>query len=346
MDNQPKEHELLNAAIAAAQAFGINLKVKAINLHVGNKEVDATLTLRVNNRTTQYLVEVKKSLRPATLGAVLLQLQQLEQLGGPVMLVTDYVTPQLAETLRERGVAFLDTAGNAYINQPPLLIWVKGQRPAEKLNLAHTGGRAFKPTGLKVVFALLCQPDLVDRPYRDIAPIADVARGTVGWVMADLVEGGFIVTLGEQRRLRNRRRLLDIWVEAYARTLRPKLLLGRYRAPARNWWQAAQVQNYDLQLGAEPAAAELDDYLRPGVATFYGKKVPGKFIADHQLRTDPAGDVEIRERFWNFDYDWDRPALVPPVLIYADLLAAGDARCIEAAERIYEGRLAKFFEQD
>jgi hypothetical protein len=38
--------------------------------------------------------------------------------------------------------------------------------------------------------------------------------------------------------------------------------------------------------------------------------------------------------------------LVPPVLIYADLLAAGDARCIEAAERIYKVHLARLFEQD
>ncbi len=346
MDMKLQEHELLNGAIAAAQAFGVDLKVKPIEPRIGNKRVDAILTLRVNNQTTQFLAEIKKGLRPATLGAALLQVQQLEQLGGPVMLVTDYVTPQMAETLHERGVAFLDTAGNAYINQPPLLIWVKGQRPAEKANIAHNGGRAFKPTGLKVVFALLCQPDWIDLPYRELAPLAGVAHGTVGWVMAGLVEGGFVVTLGDRRRLRNRRRLLDIWVEAYARALRHKLLLGQYRAPARDWWQAAQVQNYDLQLGAEPAAAQLDHYLRPGVATFYGKKVPGKFIADHQLQTDPQGDVEIRKRFWNFDHDWARPALVPPVLIYADLLAAGDARCIEAAERIYKEHLAQFFEQD
>jgi hypothetical protein len=346
MDNQPKQRDLLNAAIAAAQACGVNLEVKAFAPRVGNKQVDAIFTLQTHDQTTQYLVKTQKGLRPATLGAVLLQLQQLEALGGPVMLFTDHVTPQLAETLREREVAFIDTAGNAYINQPPLLIWVKGQRPAAKTHAGYAGGRAFKPTGLKVAFTLLCQPDWVDLPYREIAPMAGVAHGTVGWVMADLVEGGFIVTLGGQRRLRHRRRLLEIWVEAYARNLRPRLLLGRYRAPARDWWQGVNVQKYHLQFGAEPAAAELDGYLHPGVTTLYGRAIPGRFIADHQLRTDPAGDVELRERFWNFDYDWDRPELVPPVLIYADLLAAGDARCVEAAKRIYEAHLAQFFEQD
>ncbi len=346
MDKKSKERELIDDAIAAARAYGVNLEVKAIATRIGDKPVDAVFTLQVNEQKTQYLVEVKRGLRPATLGATLLQLQQLETLGHPVMLVTDYVTPQLADTLRERGVAFLDTVGNVCINQPPLLVWVKGQRPTERPNTGQASGRAFKPTGLKVVFALLCQRQWVNRPYRALATLAGVAHGTVGWVMADLDQHGFIVTIGHQRRLKNRRRLLDIWVEAYARNLRPRLLLGRYQTAARDWWKGVKVMDYGLQLGAEPAAAMLDEYLTPGVATLYGDKAPGRFIAENQLRTDAHGNVEIRQRFWNFDYEWEWPELVPPVLIYADLLAAGDARCIEAAERIYEAHLARLFEQE
>jgi hypothetical protein len=347
MDKNTKERELINGAIAAAQALGADLQVASWQPRGGDKRADALINLRVGEELTQYYVGVKKGLRPATLGAVLLQLQELQQLGNPVMLITDYVTPQLAETLRERGVHFIDAAGNAFIHQPPLMVWVKGERPAAKPFNEFGQGRAFQATGLRVVFALLCQPDWVGLPYRELAALAGVAHGTVGWVMKDLEMMGFIIKFdGQQRRLRNRRRLLDFWVEAYARVLRPKLLLGRYRAPARDWWQAVKVHDYALQLGAEPAAATIDTYLLPGIATFYGEKVPGRFIADHQLRTHPTGDVELRERFWDFTYDWDWPDLVPPVLIYADLLALGDARCVEAAKRIYEAHLARLYEQD
>jgi hypothetical protein len=345
MDKRTTEHELVTQAIAAAQALGLDLELAAWEPPTGAKHADSAIDLRAGKERIRYLVEVRKGMRPATLGAVLLQLQELEQLGGPVMLVTDYVTPQLAEALKERGVAFLDAAGNAYINAPPLLVWVKGERPAENTQAEAAEGRALQGKGLRVVFALLCGPDWVDRPYREIAQLAGVAHGTVGWVMTDLEMMGFVIQLQGQRRLRNRRRLLDMWVEPYARVLRPKLLLGRYRAPRREWWEKVTVEEYGLQLGAELAAAKLDGYLRPGIATFYADKVPGRFLADHQLRTDTHGDVELRERFWTFEHEWQWPALVPPVLIYADLLALGDARCVEAAKRIYEKHLARLFEQ-
>jgi hypothetical protein len=42
--------------------------------------------------------------------------------------VTDHVTPPLAEALRAQGIGLLDAAGNAFLNQPPLLVFVKGQQ--------------------------------------------------------------------------------------------------------------------------------------------------------------------------------------------------------------------------
>jgi hypothetical protein len=340
MDNTVQT--LITDALAAAGELGLDIALIELEPQVADQRADAQLRLRFGGQEVRFLAEAKRGLRPATLGATLLQ---LERLGEQALLVTDYVTPPLAEELRARGVAFLDAAGNVYLNRPPILVWVKGQRPAEKPT-APLAGRAFRATGLQVVFALLCRPELAERPYREIAQLAGVAHGTVGIVMADLAEGGFIVELGQAgRRIRNIRRLLDIWVEAYARTLRPKLLLGRYRAPAGDWWQKVDVTTYQAQFGAEPAAARLDQYLRPGVATFYADKIPARLLADHRLRTDPAGDVEIRKRFWTFEPAWNHPELVPPVLIYADLLATGDARCMEAAKRIYERYLAGLFDQ-
>jgi hypothetical protein len=51
--------------------------------------------------------------------------------------------------------------------------------------------------------------------------------------------------------------------------------------------------------------------------------------------------VEVRKRFWNFPGDPEHVDLVPPLLVYADLLATGDARCIETAKMIHDRYLAR-----
>ena len=80
-------------------------------------------------------------------------------------------------------------------------------------------------------------------------------------------------------------------------------------------------------------------HLRPGTLTFFGKKSELRFLLDYHLRTDPTGEVEILRRFWSFDNE--DLTLAPTLLVYAGLLAIGDARCLETAKRPYDGSLAQ-----
>ncbi len=323
------DNTLLETVLAAARNLGI--AVEALEPELADRRADVVVRIGDRGHDRTYVAEIKRGLRPATLGAALYQIERLDQ---PGLLIADYVTPPMAETLKARGIAFLDAAGNAYLNQPPLLVWVKGQRPTTKFAGGLQTGRAFRPGGLKVLFALLCHPEWVARPYRDLAGQAGVAHGTVGWVMADLQKLGFVAEIDGERRLLQQDRLLKQWTEAYARTLRPKLVLGRYRADGTGWWQELAPHQYDVQLGGEVAAARITGYLRPGTVTLYGKKAEPPLLLDYELRPDPAGPVEFVKRFWAFETDDE--ALVPLPLIYADLLMLGDARCLETADLIYE----------
>jgi hypothetical protein len=190
-----------------------------------------------------------------------------------------------------------------------------------------------------VLFALLCDPALADRPYREIAKRAGVAHGTVGWVMAELPEAGHVANVGGRRRLVAPERLLQQWTDAYARTLRPKLLLGRYRAERLDWWEALDQVKYGLTLGGEGAAARLGTVLRPGTLTFYGPRVEPRLVLEQRLKPDPAGNVEFLKRFWPIGDE--PPDLAPDVLVYADLVATGDARCLEAAKQLEGGIRAR-----
>lgn len=44
--------------------------------------------------------------------------------------------------------------------------------------------------------------------------------------------------------------------------------------------------------------------------------------------------VEVRERFWGDLLPTPQPGLVPPVLIYGDLLRDGDARSLDIAANL------------
>jgi len=52
--------------------------------------------------------------------------------------------------------------------------------------------------------------------------------------------------------------------------------------------------------------------------------------------------LELRRPFWGtLQIEQPRPDVVPPVLVYADLLATGDGRCLETAQLLYEAHLAR-----
>ena len=340
MDKQraTSEGDLLEAALQAVRAHGLDCeRIEWEPVAHDSAHADARLRLRHGGKATIYHIEIKRTLQPAVLGAALARLKRLPV---PALLATDYVNPRMAERLRAEGVQFIDAAGNAWLDAPPLLVWVKGQRPPDMPKAGDTLGRAFQPTGLQVLFALLCKPEIVDRPYRDIAKLAGVAHGTVGWVMPELPRLGFVGTLKGRRRLLNGARLLQQWVEAYARTLRPKLVLERWQADNLDWTTRVDPTRYGLLLGGEPAVRRLTRHLRPGTATFYGAKANRQLLIDQRLRPDPAGNVEILRRFWTFD--GETAGQVPDLLVYADLLAIGDARCLEIAKEMHDGIVARF----
>jgi hypothetical protein len=167
----------------------------------------------------------------------------------------------MADLMKEIGLLFIDTAGNAYIKKPPFYIFIKGNKRPENLKPALIK-RLFKPAGLKVVFALPNHPEMVELPYRQIAERTDVALGTVNWIIRDLKQMGFLLDLGQRKRkMTNPLTLLKRWVEAYPEQLRPKLGLGRFKADAPDWWQDIDISDYYTCWGGEVAEIIYDNYL-------------------------------------------------------------------------------------
>ena len=335
--NQPDP--ILDAAVQlVGQRTGLDLT--AIEPGPG-----ADLLIRLNNAPTPttYRVEIKHYLNKQTVG---LLAAKLAEDPTPTLLVTDYVNPQQADRLRQRNIPFIDTAGNAYVNEPPVFVFATGNKP-EVLPTAKPRVRLFQPTGLKLIFALLNQPGLEQKPYREQAEVAGIALGGVAWIMGDLRDGGYLITpTPKTRRLINKRALVDLWVENYPARLREKLILGRYTTTHDRWWQDTDITKHDADWGGEIAADRLTDYLKPQDVTLYADKVPARLLLENRLQKAPDGDIEIVKRFWQFDYPESALQVVPPLLVYADLIATGDARNVDVARMVYDDYVARHILED
>lgn len=339
MNKERETTALIEGAAEKLRALGLTVQAQKKTKPV--IDADAWLRIARGAQATNYAVEVKRRMNRATLGAALARLQHLAaEAKQPALLVTDYVTPPMADIIREAGFEFLDAAGNAYLNRPGILLFHTGFKPQTKA-AAFKPNQLFTNTALKILFALICKPELAAATQRELAQAANVALGAAPAVLAHMRgEGLLLGATAQKRRFRLTKRALDDWALGYARTLRPKTLLGVYDATGFDQWKEWKLDAH-TRWGGEPAANLLVQYLKPGVLTLYTPKLPAKLMAAQRMTRArfPLEErvVEIRQPFWGKAIDAAAEAnTVPPALVYADLLATGDARCIETAQLVYE----------
>jgi hypothetical protein len=294
----------------------------------------------IDSTRLKYCVELKKTITKADKSLLSMQSRDLK---FPTMLITKYVNPEMAEELKQAGIEFADTAGNVFFNQPPVLIFIKGNKLKNPKKVSVK--RAFKKVGLKIIYALLVTPGLENATYREIAKVAGVSLGSVDLIMSELKEMGYLRRRGDKScYFAQKDDLVKRWVQAYPEQLRPKLNSGIFRG-SEGWWKKSQI-SHGLW-GGEIAAQKMTDYLNPEVITIYcNPKNLDRILLENRLRKDPDGNVEILEEFWNIEHSKIKSNLVHPLLVYADLIASGDPRNVEVAEKIYEQYVTKFIRED
>jgi len=342
---QTFKYEILrNAAEACTRETGLEIKIKYVIRAV--KETDAKIA--IDHRGKKIVLDAEIKNKVTTVDA-LLPLVKAKNEPEKIVLVVPQVTDRMADRLRAGGIQFMDEAGNVYLNQPALYIYVKGKK---NLALAKPPmvGRTFKQTGLQLLFIFLCNNDLVNQAYRTIAAQAGVALGMVNWTMQELKELGFLEEMGTRRnrqaRLIKKEALLERWVTGYAEQLRPKLIHGRYQGTP-GWWNDATLDPETALWGGEVAAAKLTKHLKPqDIILYVDRQKPNAILMDHKLKKDPLGNVTLLYRFWDPEVIPPNQDMVHPLLVYADLMATGDQRNLETARMIYELYIIQFIRQD
>jgi hypothetical protein len=318
------------AAVAELRARDVEVRVHDDEPWAGERRYDLLVDVAARGSARTYVVEVKNR---ATTAAVTHLASPPPGLGA--LLVAPHITPGVADACRGLGVDYADAAGNVRLDLGSVLIDVSGRRPPAPPRGTVTP-RLFRASGLKVLFALLCEPDLADAPYRDVAAEATTSLGSVQSAMSALAAAGYLEERPGGRTVHRTRDLFERWVDAYPTNM--PWSHERFAVPDPEPWRAATVPlGPGAFWGGEAAAYRLDGYLRAARATVYVDRLSTAFAGRHRLYRDPNDwTVELRQRFWG-----ERVAatarehdVVPSPLVYADLVADGDPRLLDAARRL------------
>ena len=341
-------HEDLTGAADALGRYGIKMILHGVeNLRNGDGFTpDCFVTIEVEDRHPWVMpLEYKSQLRPSTVGL-------LRELHPGALVVSHHITRAVGELLRERGLNYVDGAGNASLRQRGLIVEIEGRMPAGASSGSKATSSIFTSGGMPVVLALLNRPDLISAPLREIQARSHVSLGTVQKVVETLRRDGLkdLREGGPQQRARWRR-LLDGWVSAYLAGTRDKLSIGRFRTDRPMSFFMEMLPALPATVSGEAAAALLGYGIRPATVDLYVKDSPGPLIHKARLRADPDGWIFVRKASWTSlaEFDTRRPTadnVAPAPVLYADLIAHGDSR-LDDISRELERRdpyLRPFFE--
>jgi hypothetical protein len=295
-------------------------------------EIDGFLKLDYKGYAQRFNVKVKKELRNFQLNHII----NLAENYYPFLVIAETLFPKIKNALIENGIAYIDLNGNMNIVTENILLKVDGKR--QKHLQKEKYGRAFTKAGLKVILIFLFNENEINDTYREIAKNAGIAIGNVKLILDGLIEEGFALRKNEKElKLTNKEDLLQRWVTAYTEKLKPTLHIGNFKfANPEDFlrWKELNIDMTQTFWGGETAGNIYTDYLHPEVLTLYTIEKKTDLIKNYRLIPDPKGNVTIFEKFWKDNQD--NTNVVPPIIAYADLLATGNRRCIETAQKIYE----------
>ena len=256
---------------------------------------------------------------------------ELAKNNKPFLLIGGQIFPNIKEKLQDKGINWIDGAGNMYIRTEDHFLFVDHN---ETFHVKTERDRAFTKTGLKVVFLFLLDEDWIQKTYREIAKAADVALGTIGYVINGLKKRNYLVKKDKKiYQLVRKDELIDEWIAAYETELKPKLHKGNFAFIDEE--QATDWKNIELDdqtvWGGEAGADLLTGMLRPQDLTLYTTHAKGNIMKKFRLKPAPDGMVKVYKPFWNIN---EVKETAPPLAIYADLILTSDERNFKIAEKV------------
>ena len=325
------EKEILTRAINRLNSLE-HIQAEIV-LNPYNNLFDGELVYTWENHEIRLPINVKSSVSAVHIN----MFSEMKELyNEEFIVVAEYINPNLAKRLKSLGVFYIDTFGNIYINKSPILIDVKG----DKGTSSKPKERLYTASGLQVLYSLLTNDGLLNKPYREIAEATKSANGTVSIIINNLKDYNFVFMDSNGKLIfSDKKKLLENWSSLYSQRLKSKRRIGRYESNLTNWWEQIDITEYNAQWSGEVAAVKTSNLLHSRKQTVYIDKNTvdiNRLKLDARLIKDENGDVELIERFWYLPDNSPISEIVNPLLIYVDLIESNDPRNDEIASSIFK----------
>ncbi len=314
--------------------------IREVNPQTSNqstvKHPDAILDVKTSRETHEFLVELKKTHLTYALADGLIA--QAGQADHPLILFAISVPRKIGRYLGERGINYVDQAGNCRLQiDADFMALIEGQTPIK----SPAAGRGIAIPGYRVLFTILAHPKLLNSPVRTLAEAAAVSKTTAAETIARLVQEGIVSPVQGQRSVLNSKALLERWMLGYE-TLRPRMIMGRFRTQDAD--PAALEERVENELGESLVWAWGGGSAAMRITKHYHGEDTVLHVCDpandlpRRLRALPAidGHLIIQRTPNKTAFEGVEPHTVHPLLVFADLMVNTNPRARETALEIRE----------
>lgn len=301
----------------------------------GARDAEARLSLRTAHGRHDLAVDVTPT--PLSRSAAQsLVVRALRQATPRWVAFSPYVSPPVGQLLASHQIGFVDRAGNCHIALgQQYLAHVEGRRP----ELAARPGRGLGARSYQVLFALLARPGLVAAPVRALAEAAGVGKTAAADLLQRLNDEGLVLRDKAGLRIVRPGALMDRWVAGYTDKLRPRLLVGRYRAAEKEpsafkETVEAVLGDHGWAWGGATAGYRLTQHYRGATTTLHVTEPPTTMPRQLGLLPAKDGPIVVLGVPGPLGLAGPSPHIAHPLLVYTELLVDGDDRALEAAAEI------------
>ena len=315
---------------------------------ISNLEISESVLDKPENRIfeiegnfglVQFEVHLMSSIQKSDIIPIIEKLKNKSQ----KLLITKRISDEVKDKLREENINYLDEAGNCFINYKDLFIFIDGRK--NKVSKNNSDYNIFSENGIKLIFNLLIDNDLLNQSQREISKKVDISLGSVSKILNGLEILNFFKKVNKrEKKLINKEILLSRWVTAYNEKIKPKYFRGKYRfinKEDNQNWENLTLPN-DTYWGGEPAARLLIGFLKPQILTLYSSLDKKELLKTLKIVPDNVnGNINLIALPNSFN---DEKNQIHPLITYADLILSFDSRNIETAQKIYTNYVKNIIE--